>query len=143
MPLNDCVNYLFTYTQKAVHRYFAEKLSVCDVTPVQYAVLACLWDKDCLLPSQIAQCLHSDASNITGLLDRMESKDLVKRVPNPEDRRALHITLTPRGRALREPLLTQVSAAHHEVLAILTEEEQAMILPTLAKLLNALSNQSE
>lgn len=132
----DCINFLLTRTQKTVAQYFTEKISDCDVTPVQYAVLSCLWDNDFQLPSQIAQTLNLDSSSITGLLDRMENKGLLKRIPNSEDRRALHVILTPKGKDLRDPLDERINEAHKEVLSTLSVEEQELLLSYLPKIVD-------
>ena len=46
MQLEECVNYLLTTAQHSVFLKMTEKLSVYDITPVQYAVLYCLWGKN-------------------------------------------------------------------------------------------------
>ena len=43
MQLEECVNYLLTTAQHSVFLKMTEKLSVYDITPIQYAVLYCLW----------------------------------------------------------------------------------------------------
>jgi DNA-binding MarR family transcriptional regulator len=47
----------------------------------------------------LAQRRHCDPSNITGLVDRLESKGLVEREPDPSDRRVKRVALTPDGQA--------------------------------------------
>jgi DNA-binding MarR family transcriptional regulator len=50
----------------------------------------------------IAARLFCDASNVTGLVDRLESRGLVVREPSPDDRRVKLVSLTSDGVALRE-----------------------------------------
>jgi DNA-binding MarR family transcriptional regulator len=85
----------------------------------------------------LAQCLQVDPSAITGLVDRLESKGLVERRADPEDRRVKAIVLTPRGRRVRAHLrrildeppasLSRVSEARlravREVLVAMSEVE--------------------
>lgn len=142
MELNECINYLITATQKKVTQYFAEKISPCDVTPVQYGVLKCLWDNDFQTPTQIANMLSLDGSSITGLLDRMENKGLVKRIPNSNDRRALQVMLTSRGKALEKPLSQLIEEAHNEVLQPLSSTEQDQLIGFLDAILTHLESGS-
>ena len=47
--------------------------------------------------SRLAETLSCDASNVTGLIDRLESRGLVRRQPSPADRRVKVLQLTPAG----------------------------------------------
>jgi DNA-binding MarR family transcriptional regulator len=51
-------------------------------------------------PSQLMILLGTDTAGMTKLADRLEAKHLIKRNPNPQDRRSVLITLTPGGQAL-------------------------------------------
>ncbi len=61
--------------------------------------------------SVLAECLHNDPSNITGLVDRLESKGLVERQAHPTDRRVKAIALTPSGRTVRARLRELIDRA--------------------------------
>jgi DNA-binding MarR family transcriptional regulator len=50
--------------------------------------------------SQLAGELQVRLSTITGVIDQLEAKGLVERTDHPEDRRSLHVRLTPKGRNL-------------------------------------------
>ncbi|MCX5008975.1 MarR family transcriptional regulator [Streptomyces sp. NBC_00638] len=47
--------------------------------------------------SRLATTLTCDASNMTGIIDRLEKRDLVRREPRPSDRRVKDVVLTPEG----------------------------------------------
>ena len=46
---------------------------------------------------ELASALSCDASNVTGLVDRLESRGLLQRSPSAEDRRVKVLSLTPLG----------------------------------------------
>jgi DNA-binding MarR family transcriptional regulator len=48
--------------------------------------------------------LHCDPSNVTGLVDRLEKRGLIERVPSPSDRRVRHLVLTDEGRHVKQRL---------------------------------------
>jgi DNA-binding MarR family transcriptional regulator len=52
--------------------------------------------------SNLADALRCDASNVTGLVDRLAARGLVERRPAPHDRRIRHLVLTEAGIALRD-----------------------------------------
>ncbi len=53
---------------------------------------------------ELANAMHCDNSNITGIVDRLEEKGLVERRPADHDRRVKLIAPTPEGASLRETL---------------------------------------
>ena len=83
--------------------------------------------------SRLADTLSCDASNVTGLVDRLESRGLVRRQPSAEDRRVKVLQLTPAGSRLRTQLLRQM-AGRSLPLARLSLEQQR----TLVRILEAL-----
>ena len=87
-------------------RRFLVAASDLDLHPAQAGVLLQL---ETPLPMRhLAAILGCDNSNITGLVDRLETRGLVSRQPSPDDRRVRHIVLTPAGRRLRDQLLDRV-----------------------------------
>ena len=87
MELTQCINYLLTTAQHSVFQYLNGKLSEYDVTPSQYGVLSCLWQREFATPKQISEILCLETSTISGVLDRMQKKGLIDRVINRDDRR--------------------------------------------------------
>ena len=67
--------------------------------PQLYCLLA-LNDYGPLPPSQIARYILVKSSTVTGVVDRLEQKGLVRRVRNSRDRRGINIELTDKGRDL-------------------------------------------
>jgi Transcriptional regulators len=75
---------------------------------------------------QLAEAMHCDASNITGIVDRLEARDLVVRRPSPSDRRVSQIVLTPQGQMIyqhfcddlygNDELLTALDGSERETL---------------------------
>ena len=70
------------------------------LTAAQACLLTCLSQGSCTM-SDLATELLCDASNITQLVGRLEARGLVRREPDPEDRRARRVTITTAGRRQR------------------------------------------
>jgi DNA-binding MarR family transcriptional regulator len=66
-----------------------------ELTPIQAKVLWLL-DQPCPMRA-IADRLHCDASNVTGIIDRLEARGLVERQSAPADRRVKQVVRTPSG----------------------------------------------
>src|SRR5919201_4348808 len=52
----------------------------------------------------LAAALHCDSSNVTGIVDRLEERGLVRREPDPRDRRVKMLVLTPKGESMRQEI---------------------------------------
>ncbi len=70
-----------------------------ECTMPQFDVLAQLArSEDGLTFSALSERLLVTAGNLTGIVDRLEKRDLVRRETNPRDRRQIFVRLTPQGR---------------------------------------------
>lgn len=82
-------------------RFFA-RLQDEQLSPPQFGLLKLLDEPRPM--SALCQALFCDASNITGMADRLEERGLVERRADPGDRRVRLLALTPKGRRLRNRL---------------------------------------
>lgn len=131
MQLNQCINYLLTNSQHKVFQIMSNSLAPYDVTPVQYGVLYCLWELNKNNPKDIAEELRLENSTISGVLERMEKKQLIVREISDEDRRFIKVALTPKAEALREEVLSAVENVNNEVMKSFSDEEGLMLKKSL------------
>ena len=88
---------------------FMEAMAEFDLTPVQGHVLRILRPGEPLPMNDLAGALRCDASNVTGLVDRLEQRGLLERRAGERDRRVKELVLTPGGAELRERVLERMS----------------------------------
>jgi DNA-binding MarR family transcriptional regulator len=81
---------------------------------------------------ELADAMHCDNSNITGIVDRLEERGLVERGSADYDRRVKLIALTPEGRHLREELNRRF-AEPPEALTRLSAEDQRTLRDILRR----------
>ena len=74
---------------------------------------------------------------ITNRIDRVEAAGLVRRLPDPNDRRGTIVRLTPKGVALADRAIAQHSANMGQLLASLDLGEREQVTALLAKLLSS------
>ena len=86
--------------------------------------------------NELAKELHCNASNITGLIDRMIENNWVYREHSAEDRRVWLIKLTNEGSALKAKLIPVHHNNIRERLSVLSDEELANLKTLLIKLMN-------
>ena len=135
MELKECINFLLTTAQHTVFQYRSQRLAPYDITPSQYGILNCLWINDgTCLPRQIAELLCLETSTVSGILDRMQKKDLIDRVINPENRREILVMITPKGEALKAPVLKIIDEVNEEVLKDFSPKETEFIRKSLRQI---------
>lgn len=134
MELDQCLNFVLTKAQQSVHQLFKAELIPHGVTPGQYSVLKCLWKDNGQTVKQLAEHLYLDSSTVTGILDRMEQKGLIKKTADPKDRRALQVLLTEKGQALEEPLSQAILNANKKAVQQMNDKEYESLKELLHKL---------
>lgn len=136
MQLTECINFLLTSAQNTVFLYFKMELQQFQVTPIQYALLKCLWDEDEQIPTQLAQQLRLDSSTVTGILSRLEDKHLLERRYSKVDRRKVTVCLTEEGRKLQEPIEACIEKINQDITIDLSPEELAVLKSQLEVVTN-------
>jgi DNA-binding MarR family transcriptional regulator len=76
-----------------------------EATSEQWKILITLWAEDGLTQKQIAERSHKNKVSVVKLIDGLERRGLVNRLPDPGDRRSNRIFLTPKGKSVQEELI--------------------------------------
>jgi DNA-binding MarR family transcriptional regulator len=91
-----------------------------------------------LEPSIIAERLLITTGSVTSLLDNLEKRGLIRRLPHPGDRRKLLVEITPAAQVIVDELLPSLHARERDVIsAALSLNEQRELLRLIAKLQRA------
>src|SRR5437762_6414930 len=96
----------FFFTQRADLPVLASEF---ELSPAQCHVLHLIEPGQPVPMGRVAEALACDASNVTGLIDRLESRGLIRRVPSAEDRRVKVLQLTSAGTRLRSTVLEKIT----------------------------------
>lgn len=86
-----------------------------------------------LPPHVISQRLFSHPATVTGLLDSLEKRGLVRRTAHPTDRRKVLVEITDEGRAVYDALLPEILRAEIDWLGCLTPDEQETLITLLGR----------
>jgi len=121
----------FSFTQNTQVSPLAAEL---ELSPAQCHVLHLIEPGRPIPMGQLAETLACDASNVTGLVDRLESRGLIRRRASEEDRRVKVLELTPTGARLRTLLIDRMTAPP-ATLRRLSVAEQRSLVRILARLL--------
>ena len=121
-------------TQDRVQIRFARLFREYGITDSQYNVLRILRGEGAALPClEIASRLISTVPGITGLIDRLEDLELVKRERSTSDRRVVNVAITAKALELLERLDPPVTRLHKELLGHLSRDESQTLIRLLEK----------
>lgn len=98
-----------------------------DLSPVQYHVLHLIEPGRALPMGRLAETLSCDASNVTGLVDRMESRGLVRRQASADDRRVKVLQLTPAGSRLRAQMLSHMTGRSNPLSRLSQQQRRTLV----------------
>ena len=101
------------------------ELSQFDITAPQLIVLASVANREADSASQLCKSISYDPGAMTRMIDRLEQKGLVRRVPRPDDRRAMTLEMTAAGRALFPKLLAAKETVQAQFLRGFGKDEVA------------------
>ncbi|MGR5285199.1 MarR family winged helix-turn-helix transcriptional regulator [Vibrio maritimus] len=113
---------------------FDQRLKEKGLTLALWPTLMCLWEKEGINQREIAQMSKVESSTTTRTIDKLETLGLVERQPDPESRRSFKIYLTEEGRALKKEVIHLPLEVNQQLLAALTDKEQATMIQLLQKL---------
>ena len=129
---------LYASGKEIVRRYkpFLDKL---DITYTQYLVLMVLWEKDHISVKEIGERLYLDSGTLTPLLYKLENRELIKKEKQPADERELIVSLTQKGKELKEEAKDVPPQIAKKV--NLTQEEAKTLYTLLYKLLDGFKDE--
>ncbi len=118
----------FLYTKKLLDE------AGLEISPGQLVVLYSLFNKDNISISELSKHVYLDNSTLTGLIDRLERVDLVRRADAPHDRRSYQITLTDKSRNLEPEIRKVMKQVENKMLENCNEAEVVMLRSILTRI---------
>lgn len=111
-----------------------ESLAPWDVTPAQLRALRVLKRQGALRLSALSDRLHIAARSATEVADALESRGLVRRRPDPGDRRAILLELTEHGASVLDAIRAARGTEAERVFSRLSQTDRAHLARILRKL---------
>jgi MarR family transcriptional regulator, organic hydroperoxide resistance regulator len=104
-PLDDSVGYQVRTTHRLLQRMLQIRIEPFGVTLGMWYFLRALWEEDGLTQRELSRRIGTMEPTTLTAIQTMERGGLVKRVRNKDDRRKLHVHLTPQAIDLKKRLL--------------------------------------
>lgn len=105
-----------------------------DITFEQWTILAVLNNQPGLIQSEIASITSKDKTNVTRILDVLQKKGYIERVPAKRDRRSIAIQLSGSGQKLIDDLMPHIEAVNKSFRKDVDDKEFAVFLKVLDKI---------
>ncbi len=135
-PFGESVGYLISRVRSTMANLVTQRtMAELGITSQQASVLFMVASGKCLLAAELAREYGIDASAVTRLVDRLEKRNLVRRVRSSEDRRVVRLALTPEGQSIAMRMPAIFSSVMDELLAGFTPEEVGFLKSMLRRVL--------
>lgn len=118
---------------RLLRRDFDRRARSLGLTRAQWSVLAHLKRNEGSNQATVADTLELEPITLVRLLDRLEAAGWVERRPDPRDRRARQLFLTPKSRPVLEKLMALASETRAVALAGFSEPEREVLIEALIK----------
>jgi MarR family transcriptional regulator, transcriptional regulator for hemolysin len=129
--------FLLASTTRVIRRRFTEVASSVDLTDRQFSMMLALTAEDGASAARLVERMASDSSTVGALLDRLVSRGLVRKEPDPDDRRVNRHFLTEEGHRKLEEASVVMGAMNERMKAALDPGEFEAFRATLEKLRHA------
>lgn len=139
-PVRDRLTYVFKRLHLDLHELHDELLAPFGISAGQLAVLMLIDAREPESQQQIALRLGVDRTSMVSLVDALESKELVVRRPDPQDRRRNVVELTEAGAQTLRRATKASDKAEQRLLSALTQPEAVQLRTLLGRIVTGDGN---
>ncbi len=97
-------------------------------------IVNCIGQRESCIMREVSEHLQVAVSTMTGIIDKLEDKGLVRRERNDEDRRIVRVILTGKGRKVHQSNVENYMELSRRMLQSLNESEQDVYLEITRKI---------
>lgn len=124
---------VFTRAEHTIHRQELQTIRESGLTAAQFGVLEALYNKGDLRIGELIEKILTTSGNITVVIKNLEKDGLIKKNPDPEDKRSTIISITDKGKEVIEGILPEHIHNIERIFSILTDEEKVTLKNILKK----------
>jgi DNA-binding MarR family transcriptional regulator len=134
--IDSSIGYLVGRTSRAIIKRLTKKFTDAgfDVSYEQWSILIHLYRKDGLTQQELSKLAVKDKASITRLLNVLEKKNIVLRIPDRSDKRSKLVYLTNKAKELKRDLIGLVEEMLKEAEMGISFEEMEQCRTTLNKI---------
>lgn len=130
--------YLLAAASEKASAQFHAKVRDSGLRVPEWRVLAILVDRDGAMITRLAETALIEQSRLTRIIDQMDTRGLLRRKSDSDDRRRVRIFLTAKGRRLATSLIEDAREHEKALLASLADSNVDQLKPLLVALVSKL-----
>jgi len=115
------------------------ELAPFEITSAQFVILGCLVSGDANSASALSKEISYDPGAMTRMIDRLELKGLIRRLPHADDRKRMNLELTPKGKAVYPKLRASAVTVQNRFLRGFTKIEARQLEGFLQRMIASAS----
>jgi DNA-binding MarR family transcriptional regulator len=115
----------FSSVARKLRETSQETLAPWDITPAQFRALRVLRRNDVMRLSELSDRLQIAPRSTTEVIDALEARDLVRRRPDPDDRRATLVEVTEHGTGVLDAIRAVRGTEAERVFDVLSPADRA------------------
>lgn len=119
---------------RAISDYTNKYIQKSGINPTEFAVLELLYHKGDQPLQHIGDKILLASGSITYVVDKLEEKQLLKRVACPTDRRVTYAQITDKGKEFLEGIFPEHQERIEGLMDDLTDEEKLIVIELLKKI---------
>ncbi len=124
MRADECIFFQMAKAAQKAVRFLTSKIEHLGITAVQAMILNFLSEEDEITSNRLGERTLLDSATLTGILDRLEAHGFIERGQHPRDRRAILISLTPRGRELATDIRKIAERSNREIFRNFSRDDE-------------------
>ncbi|MBO4227158.1 MarR family winged helix-turn-helix transcriptional regulator [Bradyrhizobium neotropicale] len=128
--------YLFRRMQQIAVSIFVEECRAFDLTPVQYAALIAIHTHPGIDATRLSAVIAFDRSTLGNVIERLQTKGLIERKSDSDDKRVKLLTITRQGASLLREIMPVVDRAQARMLQPLKPADRKTLMALLAQLVD-------
>lgn len=132
------ISYVVARLERAIRRAINDRVSLYDLTVLQYTTLSVLGRRGELSNAQLARRAYMSPQAMSEVIEALEKKGLIKRNPSPNHRRVYPATLTAKGKTVLAACDRLVDEMENEMLGDLSAADQRKLRDGLISAVRAL-----
>lgn len=133
---DESIGYMMRRILSLIAQGVERELEPTGLTNAQWVPLLKLYMRKASTVAELARECDLDAGSMTRLLDRLEAKDLCRRIRSSEDRRVVNLELTEAGRVAAKEIPAILSRVQNAHLAGFSVEEWQVLKAYLRRILD-------
>jgi DNA-binding MarR family transcriptional regulator len=131
----EAIGALIGMARKTIIAKIDAELAPLDVSAAQWIVVLLVGENAVSSATALCEKIAYDPGAMTRLLDRLESKGIVRRVRDPEDRRTIQLELTDSGKALYPKIISAMVDVNNSLLRGFSRDEVSQLEGYLRRML--------